>query len=68
MKLFFLKKISVLFVFSVLLILMCLVILIFDFRAVNDPYGIGYIAMAVGIILGLFGILFDFILSRLIKI
>ncbi len=67
MKDFMSKKISVLFVFSVLLILLCLIIIIFDFKSVNDPFGYGLIAMTVGIVLGLLGILFDFILSLIIK-
>jgi hypothetical protein len=67
MKRFILKKISVLFVFSVLLILMCLLIMVFDFKAVNDPFGYGFIAMAVGIGIGLFGICIDFLLSLFIK-
>jgi hypothetical protein len=41
--------------------------MVFDFRAVNDPFGYGFIAMAVGIGIGLFGILIDFLLSLFIK-
>jgi hypothetical protein len=67
MKNFLRKKISVLFVFSVLSILLCLGIMIFDFKTINDPFGYGLIAMTVGIVLGLFGILLDFILSLVIK-
>ncbi len=46
---------------------MCLLIMIFDFKAVNDPFGYGFIAMAVGIGVGLFGLFFDFLLSLIIK-
>ena len=46
---------------------MYLLIMIFDFKAVNDPFGYGLIAMAVGIVIGLFGILIDFVLSLIIK-
>ncbi|MCG2432129.1 hypothetical protein [Aequorivita xiaoshiensis] len=67
MKDFLRKKISVLFIFSILSILLCLTIMIFDFKSVNDPFGYGLIAMTVGIGLGLFGILVDFILSLIIK-
>ena len=67
MKKLLFKRISVLSVFSVLLILFCLLIMIFDFKAVNDPFGYGLIAMAVGIGVVLFGIFFDFLLSLIIK-
>ena len=46
---------------------MCLLIMIFDFTAVNDPFGYGFIAMTVGIGIGLFGIFIDFLLSLFIK-
>ena len=67
MKKLLIKKISVLTVFSVLLILFCLLIMIFDFKTVNDPFGYGLIAMTVGIGIGLFGIFLDFLLSLIIK-
>jgi hypothetical protein len=41
--------------------------MIFDFKAVNDPFGYGLIAMTVGIGVGLFGIFLDFLLSLIIK-
>jgi hypothetical protein len=41
--------------------------MVFDFKAVNDPFGYGFIAMAVGIGIGLFGIFIDFLLSLFIK-
>jgi hypothetical protein len=41
--------------------------MIFDFKAVNDPLGNGFIAMAVGIGIGFFGIFIDFLLSLFIK-
>ena len=67
MKKILLKKVSVLFIFSLLLIIMCLAIMIFDFKAVNDPFGYGFIAMAVGIGIGIFGIFIDFLLALIIK-
>jgi hypothetical protein len=41
--------------------------MIFDFKEVNDPFGYGFIAMAVGIGIGIFGIFIDFLLSLFIK-
>jgi len=41
--------------------------MIFDFKAVNDPFGYGFIAMAVGIGIGFLGIFIDFLLSLFIK-
>ena len=46
---------------------MCFLIMIFDFKEVNDPFGYGFIAMAVGIGIGIFGIFIDFLLSLFIK-
>ena len=67
MKKLLLRKVSVLLVFSVLLILFCLIVMTFEFKAVNDPFGYGLIAMTVGIGLGVVGIFVDFILSLIIK-
>jgi hypothetical protein len=39
----------------------------FDFKAVNDPFGYGLIAMIVGMGLGVFGIFVDFLLMLFIK-
>lgn len=67
MKRFILKKISILFVLSVLLILICLSILIFDFTTINDLQGYGILVLSLCIGVGFFGLLFDYILSLFIK-
>ncbi|SDR65945.1 hypothetical protein [Christiangramia echinicola] len=64
----FLKnKLSILFIFSVLLILINVVIITFDFRTINDPMGVGVTALTVGMVLGFCGIAVDYILVKIIK-
>ena len=67
MKEVVLKKISVLLVFSVLLILICVLIIVFNFKAVIDPFGYQFMAMIIGIGFGIIGLFVDFILSLTIK-
>jgi hypothetical protein len=57
MKEVVLKKISVLLVFSVLLILICVLIIVFNFKAVIDPFGYQFMAMIIGIGFGIIGLL-----------
>ena len=67
MKEVVLKKISVLLVFSVLLILICVLIIVFNFKAVIDPFGYQFMAMIIGIGFGIIGLFVDFVLSLTIK-
>ena len=68
MNLIFLKnRVTVLFVFSVLLIIIFPLILIFDSKSLNDPYGIGIIVAFTTIFIGLIGIAIDYIFFKLIK-
>ena len=67
MKEVVLKKISVLLVFSVLLILISVLIIVFNFKAVIDPFGYQFMAMIIGIGFGIIGLFVDFILSLTIK-
>jgi hypothetical protein len=67
MKEVVLKKISVLLVFSVLLILICVLIIVFNFKAVIDPFGYQFMAMIIGVGFGIIGLFVDFILSLTIK-
>ena len=67
MKEVVLKKISVLLVFSVLLILICVLIIVFNFKAVIDPFGYQFMAMIIVVWFGIIGLFVDFILSLTIK-
>jgi hypothetical protein len=61
------NKLSVLFVFSLLLILINLVILIFDFKTIIDPRSMGVTAITIGLILGFCGLIVDFILVKVLR-
>jgi len=61
------NKLSVLFVFSLLLILINLVILLFDFKTIIDPRSLGVTAIIIGLTLGSFGLIVDFILAKVIR-
>ena len=67
MRKFLKNNLSVLFVFSLLLILLNLVILIFDFKTIIDPRSMGVTAMIIGLTLGLFSLIVDFILKKVIR-
>jgi hypothetical protein len=67
MKKYLKNKISVLFIFSLLLILINLVILIFDFKTIIDPRSLGITAIIIGLTLGLFGLIVNFILVKVIR-
>ncbi len=66
MKRFILKKISVLFILSILAIVLCFKFFIFDFRTTED-FGFAGIGALIFFGLGLFGLLLDYILSLFIK-
>ena len=67
MRKFLKNNLSVLFVFSFLLILLNLVILIFDFKTIIDPRSMGVTAMIIGLTLGVFSLIVDFILKKVIR-
>jgi hypothetical protein len=67
MKKYLKNKLSVLFIFSHLLILINLVILIFDFKTIIDPRSLGITALIIGLTLGLFGLIVNFILVKVIR-
>lgn len=66
MKKIILKKISILFVFSILVLLLGLKFFVFDFATTED---FGFAGLGVLLLIGfsLFGILLDYILSLFIK-
>ena len=63
------NKISVLSVFSLLLIIIGLIYMIYYFTSENvrDPYGLGVFIILASLGAGLFGIFIHFLLSLLIK-
>ena len=61
------KRISVLFILSIGLILLCVGHILFDYERIRDPYGLGIVAMVILISAGVFGMLVDYALYKLIK-
>lgn len=66
MKKFILKKISVLFILSLLVIFCCVYFFLFEFRASND-FGMAGIGALILLGFGVFGLILDYILSRVIE-
>jgi len=66
MRKFILKKLSVLFVSSILLILLCITFFIFEYGRIND-FGVATVGALILLGLILFGLILDYLLSLFIK-
>ena len=66
MKKFIIKKISVLFILSLLVIIFCVYFFLFEFSQIDD-FGMAGIGALIILGFGVFGLILDYILSKVIE-
>ena len=67
MKKFILKKLSVLFVLSISVLVLCLKFIVFDYFTIDNDFGMAGIGLIMFLGAALSALLLDYILSRFIK-